>query len=386
MRSPPSSWALATSNSVGNVGHGWWLARSAGGCLPIARVVTRRGLVPVRGAEAVRAGVAAAEDDHVLSGGVDLVLHRLPRHHAVGRDEVVHREVHALELAARDRQVTRDGGAGGDHHGVVPAAQLLPGHVGTDGDAGPEAGAFGLHLLQPAVHVLFFHLEIGDAVTQEPADLVVALVDGDGVADAGQLLRDGEPGGAGTDDGDRLVAEAGRRQRVDPAVLERLVHDRDLNLLDCHGRLVDAQHAGRLARGRAEPPGELREVVGGVQPLHRFLALVPPDQVIPLGNQVAQRAALVAERDAAVHAAAGLGLEDSLFLGLIDFLPVHDADRNRTAGLGFALTYFQKSAWISHRSPPEFETKLLRRSGSRPSSWRQDGSAVPPRSRAAAPW
>ena len=59
--------------------------------------------------------------------------HGLPRHHPVGRHEVVHGEVDAVEVAARDRQVTRDGGAGGDHDGVVPAAQLLPRHVGADG-------------------------------------------------------------------------------------------------------------------------------------------------------------------------------------------------------------------------------------------------------------
>ena len=386
MRSPPSSCALATSNRVGNVGQGWWPARSDGRLLADRQGGHGRGLVAVRGAEAVGAGVAAAEDDHVLARGVDLVLHGLPRHHAVGRHEVVHGEVDAVELAARDRQVTRDGGAGGDHDGVVPAAQLLPGHVGADGDAGAEAGAFGLHLLQPAVHLLFFHLEVGDAVAQEPADLVVALVHGHGVAHAGQLLGDGEPGGAGTDDGDRLAGQAGRRQRVDPAVVEGLVDDGHLDLLDGHGGLVDAQHAGRLAGGRAQPAGELGEVVGGVQPLNRFLALVPPDEVVPLRNEVAQRAALVAERDAAVHAAAGLALQDTLFLGLVDLLPVHDADRNGTARLGFTLTYFQKSAWISHRSPPGFETKLLRRRGPGPLRWRQDGFAGRPRSRAAAPW
>ena len=41
----------------------------------------------------------------------------------------------------------------------------------------------------------------------------------------------------------------------------------------------------------------------------RSIAPVPvvaPDQVVPLRDEVAERAALVAERDAAVHAAAGL--------------------------------------------------------------------------------
>ena len=94
--------------------------------------------------------------------------------------------------------------------GVVPAAQLLPRDVRADGDAGAEPGALGLHLLQPAVQLLFFHLEVGDAVAQQAADLVVALVHGHGVAHAGQLLGGGEPGGAGADDGDRLAGQARR--------------------------------------------------------------------------------------------------------------------------------------------------------------------------------
>ena len=53
-------------------------ARSAGGCLPIARLVTERALA-VRGADAVRAGVAAAEDDDVLALCGDLVVHRVAR-------------------------------------------------------------------------------------------------------------------------------------------------------------------------------------------------------------------------------------------------------------------------------------------------------------------
>ena len=76
------------------------------------------------------------------------------------------------------------------------------------------------------------------------------------------------------------------------------------------GSLVDAEHARGLARRRAQPAGELREVVGGVQPLDRAVPVVAPDQVVPLRDEVAERAALVAERDAAVHAAAGLRADD----------------------------------------------------------------------------
>ena len=75
------------------------------------------------------------------------------------------------------------------------------------------------------------------------------------------------------------------------------------------GSCVDAEHAGRLARRRAQPAGELGEVVGGVQPLDGLVPVVAVDQVVPVGDEVAERAAVVAERDAAVHAARRLGCE-----------------------------------------------------------------------------
>ena len=172
-----------------------------------------------------------------------------------------------LDLAAGDVEVTRDGRAHGDDDGVVAGAQLLPGDVVADVDRAAEAGALGLHLLEAAVEDRLLHLELGDAVAQQATGPVGPLVDGDGVAGAGQLLGGGEAGRAGADDGDGLAGQALRRAGGDPAVGEGLLDGRDLDLLDRHRGLVDPEHAGGLAGRRAEPAGELREVVGGVQPL-----------------------------------------------------------------------------------------------------------------------
>ena len=81
-------------------------------------------------------------------------------------------------------------------------------------DAVAEAGALGRHLVEPAVEHRLLHLELGDAVAQQPAGLVGPLEDGHGVAGPGQLLGDREPGRAGADDGDRLAREALGRQRA----------------------------------------------------------------------------------------------------------------------------------------------------------------------------
>ena len=185
------------------------------------------------------------------------------------------------------------------------------------------------HLLDAPVEVALLHLELGDAVAEQPADAVGALVDDDLVAGPGELLGGGEAGGPGADDGDPLARDLGRRHRRDPALVPGPVDDRHLDLLDGDRVLVDAEHARALARRRAQPAGELGEVVGGVQPVDGVLPPVAVHEVVPVGDDVAERAAVVAERDAAVHAPAGLGLELVLGERLVDLLPVEQPHRHR---------------------------------------------------------
>ena len=200
---------------------------------------------------------------------------------------------------------------------------------------GPEHGALGLHLGQAPVETELLHLELGDAVAQQPADPVGPLEHRDVVADAGELLGGGQPGGPGPDDRD-LLARLGRRRAAGTTqpCPPRVVHDLQLDLLDRHRVAVDRQHAGGLARRRAQRPGELREVVRGVQPLDRLAPLVAVDEVVPLRDEVAQRAALVAERDAAVHAAPGLLLQPVVRELLVDLAPVLEPQVHRTPGGG----------------------------------------------------
>ena len=260
--------------------------------------------------------------------------------------------MHAVEVATGDRDVARLGRTGRDDHGVVTGAQVAPRDVDADLDAGAKTRSLVLHLAQSRLEVALLHLEVGDAIAQQPADAVVALEDGDGVAGARQLLRGGETCGARAHDGDGLAGQAPRRLRLDPAVGERVVDRRDFDLLDRHRRLVDAEHARRLARRGAQAAGELREVVRRVQTLDRGAALAPPHQVVPLRNEVSERAALVAERDAAVHAAPGLTAEHGRVTRLVHLFPVHDAHGNRPARRELALGVLQKALGVSHRSPP----------------------------------
>src|SRR6202042_1183433 len=90
------------------------------------------------------------------------------------------------------------------------------------------------------------------------------------------------------------------------------------------------------ARRWAKPPGELREIVGGVQAVGGLLPVVPPDQVVPLRDQVAQRAATVTERDAAVHAPPRLPLQLAGRERLVHLTPVMQPQLDGTTGRGLA--------------------------------------------------
>jgi hypothetical protein len=81
-----------------------------------------------------------------------------------------------------------------------------------------------------------------------------------------------------------------------------VIDDGKLDGLDGDGVVVDPQHAGALAWSGAKRAGELGEVVGGVEPDDGLLPFVPVDEVVPVGNEVAERTALMAEGNAAVHA------------------------------------------------------------------------------------
>ena len=191
------------------------------------------------------------------------------------------------------------------HDGVV-LVELAHRDVAADVGVRAEHRALGLHLVDAALEEALLHLELGDAVAQQATDPVGALVDNDVVSRAGELLCGREPSGPRADDGHALARLHRRRNRHDPAFVPRAVDDGDLDLLDRHRILVDAEHTRRLTRRRTEPAGELGEVVGGVQPVDGIAPVLAVDEVVPVGDQVPQRTAVVAEGDAAVHAARGL--------------------------------------------------------------------------------
>src|SRR3546814_3952177 len=115
--------------------------------------------------------------------------------------------MNAVQLAARQRQVTRRLGAAGQHDCVETVEQFLRRHVDADMHTRPEGDTLARHLFHAAVDLPLLELEIRDAVAHQPADAVLTVEQGDVMAGAGELLRAGHARRPRSDDSDALRSE-----------------------------------------------------------------------------------------------------------------------------------------------------------------------------------
>ncbi len=270
--------------------------------------------------------------------------------------------MHAVEVTALNVVVAGAQRPDGQHYGVVPVTQLVDGHVDADLAFGDETRSLRAHLGETLVQRHLLELVLGNSITHQAAQPVVAFVHGDVMSGAGELLRGSQSGGPGADDGDALTGCDGRGLRLDGAVHPCLIGDGLFDAFDgdaAAGLLVtDGQHASGFARSRAQPAGEFREVVGGVQPIARGVPPPPSNQVVPFRDQISKRTACsprVAERDSAVHAPTSLlgHLACPLVrvLPLVDLAPVPDPLIDRSLRR-LDLRYLEEAVRISHGSPP----------------------------------
>ena len=231
----------------------------------------------------------------------------------------------------------------------------------SDLDSGFEDDALVLEDFHAAVHDLqLVELHVRNAVLEQATDAIGALEYGDMMADLIQLSSAGETSWSGADDGHFAVRANLWRFGHDPAFLKALVDDGGLDGFDGHSRLDDAERAGAFARSGTDAAGELGEVIRLVESVERFAPEAAVDEIVPLGNEVVDRASAghagekfsgVAKWNAAIHAASALDFE--FFLGhvLVEFVPIFDAAARRDVRGDLAVV-FDKSSWFSHGLVP----------------------------------
>jgi hypothetical protein len=177
----------------------------------------------------------------------------------------IHREMNAGEVAAGDGQIARLFGSARQHHRVVELQQVLRRKIDAHMDAVAKHHAFRLHLLQAAIDMGLFHLEIGNAVAQQAAGTRVLFKDMYVMPCARQLLGARQAGGTRADHRNRLAGARLGDLRHDPAFIPATIHDGAFDGLDGDRAVAEVERAGRFARRRADAAGELREIIGGVE-------------------------------------------------------------------------------------------------------------------------
>ena len=151
--------------------------------------------------------------------------------------------------------------------------------------------------------MVFLHLEVGDTVTQQAANSVVLLKNGDAVTRTRQLLCRSHSSRATANNGNRFTRLGGWHLRCHPAFGPSPVNDGVLNRLDANRVLVHIERTCSLAGCGANTACELREVIGAVQHLNRIFPVALENQVVEIRNDVIHGTTAVTEGRTAIHAA-----------------------------------------------------------------------------------
>ena len=245
-----------------------------------------------RGADAIRPGVAAADDDDVLARGGNGGAIGVAVEPMFGLAvQKFHGEMDALQVPAFDGQIARLGRAGAEHDGVKFPQQIFRRIIFPDLGVGDEIDAFRRHLIDAALDQFFVQLHVGDAVHEQAAKTVGPFVNRDEMAGAIELGGGAKPGRAGADDRNFFAGARVRRFGLDPAFLPALVGDGAFDVFNGDGRRGDAEHTRAFAGRGADAAGEIGEIIGFVQPLQGLAPQAAIDQIVPFRNEVVDRAA-----------------------------------------------------------------------------------------------
>jgi len=162
--------------------------------------------------------------------------------------------------------------------------------------------------LMAAEHDVFFELEIGDAVDEQAADAVVAVVDMHFVAFAAEDVGGSQACRACADDADGDSSFGDAADGFDPAIGEGGFGDVFFDGADGDGfeAFFDDAIAFAEAVLRADAAADFGEGIGGAGHGVGFFEAAFGGEFQPVGDVVLQRAVNLAEGDAALRAAGGL--------------------------------------------------------------------------------
>ena len=169
--------------------------------------------------------------------------------------------------------------------------------------------------------------------------------------ESSKLLGTGETRRARPDHRDPPSGAALAHLRNDPAFAPAAVDDLAFDRLDRHRCVDEVERARRLARRGADATGEFGKIIGRVKLLQRAAPIVQADEVVPVGDKIIDRAAGVAERNPAFHAARRLRANLGHGWGRDELVPVRHALGHRRQRALVAID-FEEGGGARHRLTP----------------------------------
>ena len=246
----------------------------------------RGGALAVRGADAVGAGVAAADHHDVLALGAD----RAAGAASGSASPATRLFCWVRKSIAKWMPCSSRPGTGRSRGASAPPVSTTASNSASSSRPGVsspismpvETHSLRRHLRDAAVDQGLLHLEVGNAVAQQAADAVAASRTPSPRGRRGRAAgrRPGRPGRSPRRP--RACRSVRGRLRHDPAFLPAAVDDRALDRLDGHRVVVDVERAGRLARRRADAAGEFGKLLVECSVVSAASPLVAIDQVVPV--------------------------------------------------------------------------------------------------------
>ncbi|CAB4949700.1 unannotated protein [freshwater metagenome] len=255
--------------------------------------------------------------------------------------------VDARQLAAGDVEVAPRSGATSQHNCVELGPDLDGGDINPDVDIAAKFGSLRSHLIKTTIEMLLLHLELGDSITKQTARAIGTLEHNNVMPSAGELLGGSESGRTGSDHRNLSSGANGGKFGGDPTFGPRSIDDLNLDLLDRDRVGIDPEHTCSLARSWTEAAGELGEVVRGVKSIDGFMPMITVDEVVPVRDEITERASVVAEGDTTVHTTTRLLTYLCDREVCVDLFPIHQADGNLTTGREFT-TVLQETTAVTH--------------------------------------
>ena len=233
------------------------------------------------------------------------------------RAKIIHSKENIITVSSRYIDISRIGSATGKYDTVKLLFQFFCCNVFSHIHTCLKYYAFFFHQFDSAIQNFFIQLHIRDTVSKKSSNSVFSFKYGYRMSSSVQLQCSCQTGRTTSDDSYCLSCTNLRRLRLYPSTFISMLNDRTLIFLGSYRFSMQITGTCRLTQRRADTAGKLRKTVCFCKTLIRLFPVSTVYQIIGFRNQIVKRTSgshtsqhttVLAEGNAALHAACSLFL------------------------------------------------------------------------------